>query len=71
MSRNGSNVTKNTAQHHLLRPAYISTIGPEPQQNTSEKAATTSNHMDSLLGSSEETKITAADPDIAQEIIEN
>merc|ERR1719233_1422559 len=71
VSRNGSNVTKNTAQQHLLRPGYISTIVPEPQQNTSEKAATTSNHMDSLLGSSEETKITAADPDIAQEIIEN
>ena len=67
VSRNGSNVTKSTTQYNFLRPADISTRGPE---QLPERPATTNNHMNSLLRSTEDAKITAADPDIGQENVE-
>ena len=71
VSRNNSNVTRSITQQHLLRPPCISTFAPEPPQITSEKEAITNNNKNWLLGSTEEdTKITAADPDISQEIVQ-
>ena len=71
VSRNNSNVTRSITQQHLLRPPCISTFAPEPPQNTSENEAITNNNKNWLLGSTEEdTKITAADPDISQEIVQ-
>ena len=73
VSRNNSNVTRSITQQHLLRPTNILTLEPEPPQNTSEKEAITNNQNKWLLGSSEEdtnTLITAADPDISQEIVQ-
>ena len=63
--RRANGVSHNT-QHHLLRPADISTLGPEPSP---ERAASTNNNLDSLLRSTEDGKITAADPGIGQEIV--
>jgi len=64
VSRNNSNVTKS-----ILRSPFALTVAPEPPQNTSEKEATQKNENNWLLGSTEEiANITAADPDISQEI---
>ena len=65
VSRNGSNVTKSTIQHHPLRPADLS-LGPE---QLLERADLTNNQLNSLLRSTEDAKITKADPDKGQEIV--
>ena len=71
VSRNNSNVTRSITQQHILRPPCISTFAPEPPQITSEKESITNNNKNWLLGSTEEdNKITAADPDISQEIVQ-
>ena len=66
VSRNGSNVTKSTIQHHPLRPAYLSSLGPE---QLLEREDLTNNQLNSLLRSTIDAKITAAYPDRGQEIV--